>query len=295
MDDAAHPDSESRRGPVLQRAGSTPVRFSILVLAFIVHLVTWTGFSGLRALSDSRYLDENLGAGFLMLALAWLAGAAAIVIARHLPAIARSVITVVSVAGFGITGLAEVIFRLAPQDEPTGLEWIMLLHYLVTLTFPLILAGSLITIMRIRSAGRSEPNRAAGNKAAVMLFASVLIVAIGFVLIAVVPDGFSSEVWLKLDWPLAVFGLVGATTALFLLEHIPSAVFRRTRVASPRVFGFFVLACGMYLCIVSIAQIFSLEAVGIAGFTLWIFAVFGFVIAAIALLISYNGPKIRVV
>ncbi|MGO2863584.1 MAG: hypothetical protein ACTIC1_20665 [Brevibacterium sp.] len=291
MDDAAHPNSDPRRGYEIHRAGTTPIRFAVLVLAFIVHLVAWTGFSAMRAAAASYYVGDDFATGFIMLALAWTAGAAAIVIARFLAPIPRNIVIVASVAIFGISGFAEVDFRLAATAEVDGPGWLAVFSYLGSLIFPFILAGVVIAVMRIRSAGRSETDRAGAKWPAIILFVCALAIAAVFV----AGTFISLSTLLGVNWLGIVISLAGTTSALFVLEHMPSAVFRRTRVASPRVFGFFVLACGMHICIVSAGQIVNYGPVGIAGFTLWTYAVFGFVIAAVALLISYNGPKIRVV
>lgn len=267
-------------------AGSRSVRSAVVILAFVIHFVAWVGFCALTVAASSYYFGDGLATGFVLLALACVAGAAAIVIARDLAPVPRSIVIVVSIAVFGISGIVEVVDRIVPPTQDfmvvTFGEAFPLIGMFI---FPFLIAGVLVTVVSKRAvvSPRGESGQMLG--AGITLLACALIVIAGVVplfglLEDLVPSGFQP------GWPMAVGSAVGTVAALFLLERAQANSSPRGPSRVICVFGYIVLVCGMLLCMLSIAQIVDSTAMGSGGAVLWARAAFGFVVAAVAVLIA---------
>lgn len=267
--------------------GPTPMRFTVVALAFVVHFVAWIGYCALMFASADHYFGQGLPTGVAMFVLACLAGAAAIVIARELSPIPRNIVTVLSIAIFGISAIAEVLGRVAPPTPGLmALSFGEVATLIGMLVFPFVIAGVLVVVVG-KPAVPGRPAIGAGItlQVCVVIAFCCHLPLFGVLDITVLP------LWFRLDWPIALSSAVGTVAAVFLLARA------QVRASSPgwslaiRVFGFVTLVCGMYLCILAIGQIVAFLPLGDLSRVLWPGAVLGFLVGAVALLVSVAAAK----
>lgn len=296
---------------------TSPVRSAIVVLAFVVHLVALIGYTALLTATLSSYFGDGLPTGVLMLALIFLSGAGVIVIAWDLPAIARSIVIVLTIAVFGITGIAELAKRLAPSADSSAIESVFATApYISLFVFPFIVAGILLSSVRRRATGaltasspaedgaaegspitrdaedhrpvdvrqEVEPARLAAPIAALVICA--LIIAVITILVFVAPGLAYLPEWFRVDWVIAVLCAVGTVAGLILLEKVSRRRLSPVQSTLVRIAGYLILLCGAHGCVLSAAMIVYSGVLGIGGVFLWEGALIGFFVAAIALPIT---------
>lgn len=263
------------------------IRFAVVALSFVIHLVALAGLCGLTVATASYYFGDGLDIGFVLLALACLAGASAIVIARDLSPIPRSIVTVLSIAIFGITGIAEVVGRIAPPTQDIMVLTIGEVFPLIAMfVFPFVTAGMLVASGRQRAAAATGNMEGGGVGVKIVLLACALIVAsslfpmFGLPGPSVVPSGFEPS------WPMVLGSAVGTVAAVIVLERALRDATSSGRSMATRVAGYIVLVCGMHLCILSTAQIVDAISLGRTGALMWVGSAFGFIVAAVALFIA---------
>lgn len=269
--------------------GPIPMRFTVVALAFVVHFVAWIGYCALMFATADHYFGQGLSTGFAMFALACLAGTAAIVIARELSPIPRSIVIVLSIAIFGISGIAEVVGRVErPTPELMVLTFGEVVSLIGMFVFPFVTAGILVAVVG-KPAVAVRPTVGAG----IVLLAGVVIAFYCHLPMFGVLDLPVQPSWFKPEWLIALSSAVGTVAAVFVLAHA------QVRASSPgwslaiRVFGFVTVACGMYLCNLSTGQIVAFFPLGDVGMVLWPGAALGFVVGAAALLVSAAAARPR--
>lgn len=266
---------------------SRPIRFAVVALSFVIHLVALAGLCGLTVATASYYFGDGLAIGFVLLALACLGGASAIVIARDLSPIPRTIVTVLSIVIFGITGLAEVVGRIAPPTQDIMVVTFGEVFPLIAMfAFPFVIAGMLVASGRQRAAEDTGNIKGSGVGVKIVLIACALVVASGLFPMfglpgpSVVPPGFEPS------WPMALGSAVGTVANVIVLERALRDATASGRSMATRVAGYIVLVCGMHLCILSTAQIVNATSFGRTGALMWIGSAFGFIVAAVALFIA---------
>lgn len=293
MDDSTAVDDSTTLKETTARSNATPMRFTVVALAFVVHFVAWIGYCALMYAKAEYYSTQGLPAGIAMFVLACLAGAAAIVIARELSAIPRNIVTVLSIAIFGISGIAEVVGRVErPMPEMLALTFTEVVLLIGALVFPFVIAGVLVAVVG-KTAVADQPAVAgrATTGAGITLQVCLVIAFCCHLPMFGVLDITALPLWFRLEWPITLSSAVGTVAAVFLLARA------QVRASSPgwslaiRVFGFVTLVCGMYLCNLSTGQIVAFLPLGDLSRVLWPGAVLGFLVGAAALLISVAAAK----
>ncbi|MGO1263540.1 hypothetical protein [Brevibacterium aurantiacum] len=269
--------------------GPSPMRFTIVALAFIVHFVAWVGFCALMYAKAEYYSAQSLPAGIAMSALACLAGAAAIVIARELSPIPRSIITVLSIAIFGISAIAEVVGSIErPRPEMLALTFTESALLIGAFVFPFVIAGALVTAM-----GKAAAADRATTGPGLVLLACVVIVFCCHALMFQTFEQIALPSWYRSEWPIALSSAVATVAAVFLLLRA------QVNASSPgwslaiRASGFITLVCGMYLCNLATGQLVAFLPLGALIPVLWQGAVLGLFIGAVALFVSAAVAKSR--
>lgn len=291
-----------------------PVRSAIVVLAFVVHLVALISYTALLTATFSSYFGDGLPTGVLMLALIFLAGACVIIVAWDLPAIARSIVTVLTIAVFGIAGIAELVKRLDLPSGGSAIESVFATApYICLFVFPFLVAGILLSSVRRRAtdaltgSSLAEDGAAEGSPisrgaedhqpvdvrqevesarlaapSVALVICALIIAAITF-LVFVAPGLANLPEWFRVDWVIAVLCAVGTVAGLILLEKVSRLQLSPIQSALIRIAGYLILLCGIHVCILSAAMFVGFGAVGLGGVLLWAGALIGFSLAAIAL------------
>ncbi len=201
---------------------SMSIRFSVLVVGFVVHLAAWVGFSALFFTAPDYGTGHPLWVGIPLLVLALIAAAAVGAIARSQPSSAAGVIAAALVIAWCLSGVVALGLRLVPSAalaEPLS-EFVGALPFLTILAAPALLTP--VTIRTLRTMASAENSADSGRRkpheAAITLFGSAaLIVAAGFL---TSPAGtiveFSTGTW---TWILSLLAAVGAVAGIFALRH----------------------------------------------------------------------------
>lgn len=294
--------------------GTNPVRSAVVVLAFVVHVAALIGYTALLTATLSSYFGQGLPTAFLMLALIFLAGAAVIVIAWDLSTIARSIIFVLTIAVFGITGIAGVVTRVAPPADGSAVEAVFgVSPYICLFLFPFLVAGVLLTSVRRPDVSRpAEGHLVAGSSArssavgdrqelrtarlaapSIALAICALIIAVITFLVFVAPGLAYLPDWFHADWVIAVPCAVGTVAGLILLRNVPQLPLSPVQSTLVRIAGYLILLCGVHACVLSTTTIVEFATLGLGGVFLWVLALAGFFIAAIALPLIVRTAKPR--
>lgn len=270
-------------------------RIAPLLIAFAIHLIAWTAFCSLKTAT----LGSDLGAwsGYALCAFALIALVAAVLIVRREPPLPRIIITVVIVAAYGISGIAEAAYSLVPSSQDS---WVWTIGqpfpYAATLIVPFLIAAAVLrrahesaTADRLAVPNQPVPaNRASGFT----LIATVLVLVFSPLLSSMMATAFdwdSSGIALSaLVSAVAFLGLLVAIVALRAYEKFPPG---GTATTIYRIAGFVALVCGMHLCILATATRFDTIGTGIGDILLLLCAFAGYVIGATYL--GIVGPQLR--
>lgn len=269
--------------------GPTPMRFTVVALAFVVHFVAWIGYCALMVASSNYYFAQGVPTGVAMFVLACVAGAAAIVIARELPPIPRSIVTVLSIAVFGISGLAEVVGRVErPTPELMVVTFAEIVPLIGMFVFPFIIAGVLVAVAS-KPAVAGRPTVGAG----IVLLACVVIAFCCLLPYFGVLDPTALPSWFRTELPIALNSGVGTVAVAFVLGRVQLRALSFGWSLAIRAFGFVTLACGMHLCSLSTGLLVGFYPLGDGGRMFWRGATLGFPIGAAALLVSVAAARRR--
>ncbi|MCF2570916.1 hypothetical protein [Brevibacterium sp. UCMA 11754] len=269
--------------------GPSPMRFTVVALAFVVHFVAWIGYCALMVASSNYYFAQSLPTGIAMFVLACVAGAAAIVVARELSPIPRSIVTVLSIAIFGISGIAEVVGRVErPMPELMVLTFGEVVTLIGMFVFPFVIAGVLVAVVRKPEvAGRPTAGAVAVLLVCVVIAVCCLLPKFG------VLDPTALPSWFRTELPIALSSGIGMVAAVFLLGRVQFHALSFGWSLVIRVFGFVTLACGMHLCNLSTGLLVGFYPLGDGGRMFWTGATLGFPIGAVALLVSVAAARRR--
>lgn len=240
---------------------ANPIRFAVIGLAFVIHFVAWIGFYAIRTAASNHYFGDGLITGVILLVLACFAGAGAIVVARDLSPIPRSIFFVLSIAVFGISGIDEVVSRtVSPTQDLMALTIGEMFSTIGMLIFPFVIAGAGIAL----------------------LACSAVVIVAFFPLFGL----YAMPWWFQPVWMISLGSAFGTVTTLFLLDRTTTTTSSRGLSAVARIFGFIVVVSGMQLCILSTAQIVAPNSLVTGGMALWPSLACGFFVAAMALLMA---------
>ncbi|MDN6527612.1 MAG: hypothetical protein L0K67_00780 [Brevibacterium sp.] len=297
MDASTSLDDSTKLKETTAGGTPTPMRFTVVALAFVVHFVAWVGYCAFMFAKSEYYSAQSLPAGIAMSTLACLAGAAAIVIARELSPIPRSIITVLSIAIFGISAVTEVVGHVEqPSPEMLALTVTEVVLLIGTFVFPLVIAGILVAVVgKTAAAGKTVAADRATTGPGIVLLACVVIVFLCHVPMFQVFELTELPSWYRSEWPIALSSAVATVAAVFLLARA------QVNASSPgwslaiRASGFITLVCGMYLCNLATGQIVAFLPLALGELTrvLWQGAVLGLFIGAVALFVSAAAAKPR--
>ena len=301
MDDSTSLDDSTTLNETTARNASAPMRFTVIALAFVVHFVAWVGYCSLMFAKAEYYSAQSLPAGIAMSVLACLAGAAAIVVARELSPIPRSIVTVLSIVIFGISAIAEVVGHIErPRPEMLALTFTEVVLLIGAFVFPFVIVGVLVAVVGKTATDGKPPTStklpAAGRAttgAGVVLLVCVVIVLCCHVPLFQFLGPTALPSWYRPAWPIALSSAVATVAAVFLLARAQG------RTSSPgwslaiRVSGFVTLLCAMYLCSLATGEIVAFLPLGDLSRLLWRGAVLGLFIGAVALFVSAAAGKPR--
>lgn len=250
----------------------TPAPSPLAIPAFLVHLLAWAGFVALWTATTSYDFGTVALVAPAMLALAFLAGGAAMIVGRGLGDGLRGLFVTVTIVIFGAAGVVEVGVRILVPTE--GVVWAVLgsFVFLGTLGYPLILAPVVAGLTPGRRGTR------AWRVPAVVVAAAGLSVAV----ILAVLLGPAAQTWFA-GWPIATLTFVGLVASALLVRELAG---EGAAPAVARVAAWVTIASGSVLFYLTWAQLVYLDATGIGGVLLWLLVGTVFAVGSLALAVS---------
>ncbi|MGR6090214.1 hypothetical protein ACU4IU_06615 [Brevibacterium sp. CSND-B09] len=270
-------DAVADRDSVERPAPLSPGDFSLTVLAFLVHCLSWAS-AALLISADDVYFATGPVRAWTQLGTLLVAGASGIVLIRSLPLHPRIVLSVVTVLLFVPSGMASLVSASA-GDSNVGQAIatnLWLLRLLTIAVFPLIVAGVLATILgRVpESAGLANPHaeaaeptpqlprhRHASLVTAIVLIVSALIIAVAF---AFEPSvGSFADAPASIAFLTACASLTASTAGLYSLYSLTRNCIADSAPGSsppPRiaqVLTAVAVVCGMAAFMVSTSRMFG--------------------------------------
>ncbi len=268
---SADRDSVERPAPL------SPGDFSLTVLAFLVHCLSWAS-AALLISADDVYFATGPVRAWAQFGALLVAGASGIVLLRTLLPRPRTVLTVVTVLLFVPSGLASLVSTVAGDSNVgqmiTACLW--LLRPLTIVAYPLIVAGVLTTILgrAPNSAGPADPHaeaaeptpqfpshRHASLVTAIVLIVSALIIAVAF---AFEPSvGSFADVPASIAFLTACASLTASTAGLYSLYSLTRNCIADSAPGSPpppkiaQVLTAVAVVCGMAAFMVSTSRMFG--------------------------------------
>ena len=266
-------DGDSAERPAPLRPGA----FSLTVVAFLVHCLSWAG-AALLISADDVYFTTSPVRAWVQLGTLLVAGASGIVLVRSLPLHPRIVLSVVTVLLFVPSGLASLVSTAAGDSDVGQMitAYLWLLRPLTIVAYPLIVAGVLATILgRVpESAGLANPHAEAADPtpqfpryrhaslvSATVLIVSALIIAVGF---AFEPSvGRFADVPASIAFLTACASLTASTAGLYSLYSLTRNCIADSAAGSPpppriaQVLTAVTVVCGMAAFMVSTSRMFG--------------------------------------
>ena len=266
-------DGDSAERPAPLRPGA----FSLTVVAFLVHCLSWAG-AALLISADDVYFTTSPVRAWVQLGTLLVAGATGIVLLRPLPLHPRIVLSVITVLLFVPSGSASLVSASA-GDSNVGQAIavnLWLLRLLTIVVFPLIVAVVLATILGRTpdSAGPANSHAEAADPtpqlpryrhaslvSATVLIVSALIIAVGF---AFEPSvGRFADVPASIAFLTACASLTASTAGLYSLYSLTRNCIADSAAGSPpppriaQVLTAVTVVCGMAAFMVSTSRMFG--------------------------------------
>lgn len=265
------------RDSVERPASLSPGDFSLTVVAFLVHCLSWAG-AALLISADDVYFTTSPVRAWVQLGTLLVAGATGIVLLRPLPLHPRIVLSVITVLLFVPSGLASLVSTAAGDSDVGQMitAYLWLLRPLTIVAYPLIVAVVLATILGRTpdSASLANPhaeaadptpqlprNRHASLVSATVLIVSALIIAVGF---AFEPSvGRFADVPASSAFLTACASLTASTAGLYSLYSLTRNCIADSAAGSPpppriaQVLTAVTVVCGMAAFMVSTSKMFG--------------------------------------
>lgn len=268
---SADRDSVERLAPL------SPGDFSLTVVAFLAHCLSWAS-AALLISADGVYFATSAVRAWAQFGTLLVAGASGIVLIRSLPLHPRIVLSVITALLFVPSGLASLVSAAAGDSNVVQAIAVSLwlLRLLTIVAYPLIVAGVLATILgRVpTSAGLAEPHREAAEPTlefprhchaslltGIVLIVSALIIAVAF---AFVPSvGSFAGVPASVAFLTACASLTASTAGLFNVYSLTRNCIADSAPGSPppprfaQILTAVAVACGMASFMVSVARMYG--------------------------------------
>lgn len=274
---------------------STSIRFSIIVVAFAVHLAAWAGFCALSFAAGSYYLGGEVRVGATLLVLALLAGGAAFVIVRSQPNLAGSVFAATVLAVCGLAGAVPLISSVVPAaaDSPVW-NVVSAAPVLAIAAVPFLVARAVVHTLRALtevygpdSEFSDSPVVLGRNRGAPVVLLTTVGFLIGLALVTIATGGgLAPEPGFSPATLVPIASALGSVAALFALVRALARPMTRRRDTVIGTSGFVTVAAGIYLMTFGAALLYSPEAAMFGDGALLLFVVLCYLSAATVLAIA---------
>lgn len=310
MEDASASSQDDLRFWKISRTGlsstavAAPMRLSLFILTFAVHVVSWEAYCAIST-ATSTFSINGASLPVLAFALAFLSAAAAVVVGSHLRQPLRLIFVIVSIIAVALPGAIEMASLLLPDDfgyvdgfVSAMLTPVALTPFIGMLLYPLIISAVVVDELmgrRLRTTSPPESDqqlaeirRRTRSAIAGLTIATLIIFScvtlIGWTAAAVFDSSPAEHSLLYLQ----PNGVIAACSAVIVLA-VPLCFGYLAELELPAksapalgVLTYLTLASGILLCTLSTVQSIYSDATGIGGTLLWFGLLIAFPIAAVA-------------